>query len=442
MSTITKSIKLTTDQKSNLEKVALTIRGLSIDGVQAANSGHPGLPLGCADITAYLFLHVLRFSPQNDLWQNRDRFILSAGHGSMLLYAALHLFNYDYSLQDLKDFRKIGSKTPGHPEFGDPGVETTTGPLGQGIATTIGMALAAKIKSASLTESQKQLLDHKFYALAGDGCIMEGVSSEASSLAGHLGLDNLVLIYDANDICLDGDLTECMTEDVKKRYESYGWDVMTVNGHDFDELHNAFQSIQNNQTKPALIIAKTVIGKGSPTYEGTSEVHGKPLGEDELKLTKENLGIPLEPSFYISDEVSALLENHTEKRNNDSSVWTEKYEAEKKKDSSFNIDKKLNLLTLTDVRKALDSVNITDKTATRSISGKLIQELTAAFPKILGGSADLSCSDQTYIKSSGNVTATDFNQRNIKYGPREFAMSAMASGIALYGQHILFVGRL
>ena len=291
-----------------LSEIATTIRGLSIDAIDKANSGHPGLPLGCAELFAYLYGHELRHDVSDPNWLNRDRFILSAGHGSMGLYASLHLAGYDTSIDDLKNFRQLHAKTAGHPEYGEAeGVETTTGPLGQGIASAVGMALGMKMLNKKYSQSNRELFDSNVFVLAGDGCMMEGVSAEASSFAGHLNLDNLILIFDSNDICLDGPTSECVSENTQRRYEAYGWFVQTIDGHSFKLIEKAI-SLAKESDRPSLIIAKTTIGKGSPTYQGTSEVHGKPLGNEESLKVKKALGIPESPDFFIPNEVKYHFE--------------------------------------------------------------------------------------------------------------------------------------
>ena len=296
-----------TELKQTLAKVANTIRGLSMDAVQKADSGHPGLPMGCAELGAYLFGYFLRHNPKDSKWLGRDRFVLSAGHGCMLLYSCLHLAGFKLSLEEIKNFRQLHSQTPGHPEsLHTDGVETTTGPLGQGIGNAVGMALGLKILGQKFDTEEFKLFENKVVFLAGDGCIMEGISHEVSSLAGHLRLDNLIGIYDANKVCLDGPISECLSEDTKGRYIAYGWDVMEIDGNNFDEIHRAFTKARQNQDKPLMIIAKTVIGKGSPNKAGTSKVHGSPLGEEEVKASKIALGIPLE-DFYIPQQVTSFF---------------------------------------------------------------------------------------------------------------------------------------
>ncbi|MDB6081518.1 MAG: tkt, partial [Chlamydiia bacterium] len=293
--------------KQILGKVANTIRCLSMDAVQKADSGHPGLPMGCAELGAYLYGYFLRHNPKDSKWLNRDRFILSAGHGCMLLYSCLHLSGFDLSMEEIKNFRQIHSRTPGHPEsFETDGVESTTGPLGQGIGNAVGIALGLKILGEKFNTEKYKVFDGKVVFLAGDGCIMEGVSHESSSLAGHLKLDNLIGIYDANKVCLDGPISDCFSENVKERYLAYGWDVVEIDGNDFDQIHAAFTKARQAKEKPFLIIAKTIIGKGSPNKAGSSKAHGSPLGEEEVKATKLALGLPLE-GFYVPQVVTSFF---------------------------------------------------------------------------------------------------------------------------------------
>lgn len=300
---------LSEELKKILVKTANTIRGLSMDAVQKADSGHPGLPMGCAELGSYLYGVALNYNPKNPKWLNRDRFILSAGHGSMLLYSCLHLSGYNVSLEDIKNFRQLHSNTPGHPESLDTeGVETTTGPLGQGFGNAVGQALGLKLLAAKFNTEKHTIIDNKVYALMGDGCIMEGVTSEASSFAGHLKINNLIAIYDANHVTLDGPLVESFSEDVKSRYKAYGWEVFEVDGHDLDAIDACFRQARENQEKPRLIIAHTVIGKGSPNKAGTHYAHGAPLGPEEIEATKKILDIPLEP-FYVPQTVTDFFKN-------------------------------------------------------------------------------------------------------------------------------------
>ncbi|RAP33397.1 transketolase [Candidatus Marinamargulisbacteria bacterium SCGC AG-410-N11] len=422
-----------------LQKIANTIRGLSMDAIEAANSGHPGLPLGCAEIGAYLYGKHLNHNPKNPSWLNRDRFILSAGHGSMLLYSCLHLAGFDISLDDLKRFRQLHSPTAGHPEYNEiPGIETTTGPLGQGIATGIGMALGNKIIESRFNLEKTNLLTSKVYILAGDGCMMEGISSEACSFAGHLNLNNVVLIYDSNDICLDGPLEECFSEDVEQRFKSYGWNVKTIDGHSFTDIES---SLSENSSKPLLIIAKTKIGFGSPNLEGSSEVHGKAMGESEVRLTKEKLGISTKESFYIDPKVKEFFELKLNDQNNNETQWNLKFNEwlsqNPEKAEEWNNFTTINVNNLKD---ELLTLSLDKPMASRASSNKIIQILPHIIPNIYGGSADLSCSDSTYIKDHDFITKKSYLPRNIKYGVREFAMAAIASGLSLHGMILPFVG--
>ncbi|MFC2135609.1 transketolase, partial [Bacteroidota bacterium] len=305
-----------------LQQTAHTVRTLSADAIEKQKSGHPGLPLGAAEVGTFLYLKVMKHNPKNPNWMGRDRFVLSAGHGSMLQYSLLHLCGYDVSMDDIKNFRQLHSITPGHPEYGmTPGVETTTGPLGQGVATGTGMAIAQKYLSARFG---KDLFNSKVYILAGDGCLMEGISSEAGSLAGTLGLNNLVIVYDANDICLDGPTEDCFKEDVAKRYEAYGFNVMQIDGYNFNEIESAFTEAQNEKQKPTLIIAKTVIGKYSPTRAGSNESHGKFLGT-EMDGFKKAIGWPDTP-FHIPEEVISYTASFQSQCTQYEKDWNERFE--------------------------------------------------------------------------------------------------------------------
>ncbi|NBV42559.1 transketolase, partial [bacterium] len=309
-----------TETKTILSQIANTIRGLALDAIDAANSGHPGLPLGCGEIMAVLYGRFLRHDPSAPNWRGRDRFILSAGHGSMALYSSLHLAGFGLSIEDLKKFRQLHSPTAGHPEFGEAaGIETTTGPLGQGIATAVGLALADK-HVAARTGTQA-LLTNQTVVLVGDGCIMEGISAEASSLAGHLKLDNLIVIYDSNDICLDGPISETLSEDVSKRYSAYGWHVTQIDGHDIIQVENALDNARNRTDAPSLIIAKTTIGKGSPKYEGSSEAHGKAFGPEESLATKHALGITNTTPFSVQDEIYAYFTSRRQAQTETRLAW-------------------------------------------------------------------------------------------------------------------------
>ncbi|RAP31942.1 transketolase [Candidatus Marinamargulisbacteria bacterium SCGC AG-414-C22] len=417
------------------QQIANTIRGLSIDAINQANSGHPGLPLGCADIASVLYSQVLQQNPNNPHWVNRDQFVLSAGHGSMLLYAALHLAGYTISLNDIKNFRQLHSPAAGHPEVDlNHGIETTTGPLGQGIGHAVGLALAKKILASTFNTPEYDIFNGTVYALAGDGCLMEGVASEACSFAGHLALDNLVLIYDSNDICLDGPISECFTENVAQRFKSYGWDVITIDGHNYDEIIQAFKQSKSNQ-KPTLIEAKTTIGYGSPNRAGTAEAHGKALGKDEGQLTKEALGISTDSVFHVPQEVTAFFNDLVKQQqtieNNWNSMFTKWKEAHPDLHAIYEQSKQTSIPV--NLIKQLKESPIKSGLASRASSKAMIQLVHELLPSFIGGSADLSCSDSTAIGNSGIISKNDFTQRNIKYGVREFAMGAISAGLSLSG---------
>ena len=430
---------MTTLAVSNRD-MANAIRALSMDAIEKAKSGHVGLPLGMADAATVLFTQFLKFDPTKPDWADRDRFVLSAGHGSMLVYSLLHLTGYEsVSLDDIKNFRQLGASTPGHPEnFVTPGVETTTGPLGQGIATAVGMAMAEQSMNARYGDD---LVDHYTYVVAGDGCLMEGVSAEASSLAGHLKLNNLVVIYDSNDICLDGPTDECFTDDTAMRYESYGWAVQTIDGHHYDDINEALSAAKESD-KPTLIIAKTTIGYGSPNRAGSSEAHGKALGDDEGNQTKEALGIPTEPLFYVSDACKNIKKELLATCDTKYKQWLSVYSAWAAANSELQqrLDRYLTQETAQITKDNIINLELKDHLASRSSSQAIIQQVANDEPNIIGGSADLSCSDSTYIKSSGFITGTNYLEQNIKYGVREFAMAAIAAGISLGQLYRPFVG--
>lgn len=428
--------------KQTLAKIALTIRVLTMDAVQKADSGHPGLPMGCAEIGAYLWGCLLRYNPKDPQWFNRDRFILSAGHGSMLLYSVLHLAGYDLSLEDIKHFRQLHSKTPGHPESLDtPGVETTTGPLGQGFGNAVGTALGFKLLAARFNTEKHKIFDNKVYVLVGDGCIMEGVTSETSSLAGHLKLDNLIAIYDANKVSLDGPLSDSCSEDTKKRYQAYGWEVFEVDGNDIDAVHAVFTQAKQNQERPRLIIARTIIGKGSPNKAGTSKVHGAALGPEEVKATKIALGASEEP-FYVPQAVYDFFKKKLAQDAAQEEEWKSTFEAW----SRANPDKFREFENMAhhrlpeDLEAKLQALQITSPIAGRKASQDVLNSLGELIPQLYGGSADLSCSDLTMMKKFPLVTPGVFTGRNIKFGVREFGMATMATGMSQTGLITPFIG--
>lgn len=430
-------------KKAILHKVADTIRQLSIEGVEKANSGHPGLPLGCAELGAYLYGHLLRHNPKNSGWINRDRFILSAGHGSMFLYSCLHLAGFKVTLDDLKQFRQLHSITPGHPEFHETdGVESTTGPLGQGVGNAIGQALGLKILGEKFNRPDHKIIDAKVYCLAGDGCLMEGVSQEASSLAGHLQLNNIVLIHDANKITLDGPLEQSNSENTAERYRAYGWNVYECDGNNLDELHEVLTKIHETpQEKPVFLEMHTIIGKGSPNKAGTHKVHGSPLGKEELELTKKALGLP-EEDFSI---MQSVLDFFAEKRKKDEereTNWNKDFQAWKSAHpdlaKEFEAMKERHIPE--NIEAILDGVKIESPIAGRSASQAVLTELGSKLPFLYGGSADLSGSDNTMMKQYPLIAPGDFAGRNIKYGVREFGMATIASGLFQTHMILPFIG--
>lgn len=420
-----------------------TLRTLSIDAVQAANSGHPGMPMGMADVAYVLWTQFLKHNPKNPRWFDRDRFILSAGHGSMLLYSLLHLTGYEVSLDEIKNFRQLGSITPGHPEFGlTPGVETTTGPLGQGFATGVGMAMAEAFMAATFNKDSYNLVDHYTYAIVSDGDLMEGISHEAASLAGHLKLGKLIYLYDSNNISIDGSTDLAFTDNTKQRFEAYGWDVQVIDGHNHSEIVQAIKNAQKTDT-PSLIECRTHIGFGSPNKQDTAASHGSPLGEDEIKLTKKNLGEDPDKKFHIPDEVLAVYRKAERKGAGLEEEWKNlltDYEKVYPVDGvSFKeyVSRTLpeNLETLLPVFEA-DEKGM----ASRKASGAVINEISKHVFNLLGGSADLTPSNNTELFEKGVFSAGNYSGRNVHYGVREHAMGAALNGLALHGGVIPFGG--
>ncbi|HEX2583372.1 MAG TPA: transketolase, partial [Chlamydiales bacterium] len=430
------------DLKKMLSKIAMTIRSLSMDAVQKANSGHPGMPMGCAELGAYLYGSLLRHNPKNSKWLNRDRLVLSAGHGSMWLYSCLHLSGFKLSLDEIKRFRQLGSLTPGHPEYGlTDGVEATTGPLGQGVGNAVGLALGFKILAEKFNRDGFPIFNQKVYCIAGDGCIMEGVTSEASSLAGHLQLNNLVLIYDSNQICLDGKLTECCSEETKARYKAYGWDVYEIDGYDFDEMEKVFGNLSIKQDRPAFVILHTVIGKGSPHKAGSSKAHGSPLGPEEVALTKEALGLPQE-EFYVPQPVRQYFENRLEKDAALEAEWNQLYKrwAGDHPELAAEFEQMRTQYLPPDLEKRLSEVEIKAPIAGRAASSAVLQVLGKTLPQMYGGSADLSVSDLTMMKEFPIISPGKFSGRNIKFGVREFGMGTASNGLFLTGMITPYCG--
>lgn len=425
----------------DLQKIAHVVRGLSADGVQAANSGHPGLPLGCAEIGSTLFFNVMNHNPQDPKWPNRDRFILSGGHGSMLLYSLLHLTGYDVSLEDLKNFRQLNSKTPGHPEFGHtPGVETTTGPLGQGIGNGVGMAIAEQMLAARFNQPEYDIVDHFTYVLAGDGDFMEGVSAEASSLAGHLKLGKLVVFYDSNNITIEGNTEIAFTESVKERYAAYGWHVQEIDGHDITQIKQAVAKAKTLTDKPSLIIAKTLIAKGAPTKVNTPDAHGAPLGEQEIKGLKEAIGLPAEEKFYVPSEIHQVTQQLIQEGRDKQETWNKLYQSWRNEYPELaNLwDLGFSQALPEDLDKQIEMFTSNDKLATRAASGKVINTIKDLIPNLVGGSADLAPSTKTNMDGEGHISAENFSGRNFNFGVREHAMGSVINGISLYGWFRVF----
>jgi transketolase len=415
-----------------------TIRTLSIDAIEKANSGHPGMPMGAAPMAYKLWTEYMNHNPKNPDWFNRDRFVLSAGHGSMLLYSLLHLSGYGLSIDDLKSFRQWGSKTPGHPEFGHTaGVDATTGPLGQGIAMAVGMALAERHLAESYNRDSYNVVDHYTYSICGDGDLMEGVSAEAASLAGHLQLGRLVVLYDSNDISLDGDLSQSFSESVADRFKSYGWQYIRVeDGNDLQEIAKAIEEAKTDEARPTLIEVKTVIGYGSPNRSGKSAVHGAPLGADELKLTKEAYKWTFEEDFHVPEEVyshfnEAVVDAGAQKEE----AWNELFK--NYKEAHPELAQQLELAIKGELPAEWDQeipVYEEGKTlASRASSGEVLNAIAKKVPSFIGGSADLAGSNNTAIKGETDLLPGNYSGRNIWFGVREFAMGAALNGMALHG---------
>lgn len=422
-----------------VEKEAVnTIRALSIDAIEKANSGHPGLPLGAAPMTYKLWADHLKFNPEQPGWIDRDRFIMSAGHGSSLLYSMLHLFGYGVSMKDIKSFRQWGSRTPGHPEFKHtPGVETTTGPLGQGVANAVGMAIAEKILSNRFNRKGHELIDHYTYCFVGDGCLMEGISAEACSVAGYLKLRKLIMLYDSNDISLDGPTSLTFTEDIKKRYESYGWHVQTVKDgdNDLDGIGKAIETAKKEKKKPSIIIVKTTIGYGSPNKGGTEKAHGAPLGEKETELTKEFLSLDPKKKFYVSKKAKDHFAKVTERSKAGWADWEKLRKSYEKKypDMYKELLEFEGLEVPRSINKIIPEFKAGEKLATRVSNHNVMTAIGQSIGWLVSLDADLSCSTKAFMKGAGYFDATVQDGRNIRVGVREHAMAAIANGISCHG---------
>jgi len=433
-------------QNNSIDELCInTIRFLSVDAVQQANSGHPGMPMGSAPMAYVLWTKFLRHSPRNPCWPDRDRFVLSAGHGSMLLYSLLHLSGYDLTLDDLKNFRQWGSKTPGHPEYGDtPGVETTTGPLGQGFTMGVGMAIAERHLAAKFNKSGQDIVNHYTYGIVSDGDIMEGISHEAASLAGHLQLGKLIYLYDDNKICIEGKCDLAFTDNTIKRFEAYGWHVQQVNdGNDLNGIEAAIKAAQDKTDQPSLIAVRTSIGYGSPNRQDTAKAHGEPLGDEERKLTKEKLGWPQEPTFYIPEEALTHFRKSVDKGLELEQSWTklfrnylseypeegDRFEKQLKGELPLYWDKDIPVFAADPKGKA-----------TRVTSGLVLNAIAKNVPALMGGSADLAPSNKTMIDGESSFQPDSPDQRNIHFGVREFGMTAVLNGMALHGGIIPYGG--
>lgn len=438
---------MTTNQTIDNLSIA-TIRTLAIDAIEKAKSGHPGMPMGSAPMGYQLFAKTMNHNPDQPSWINRDRFVLSAGHGSMLLYSLLHLTGYDVSMDDLKQFRQWGSKTPGHPEFGHTaGVDATTGPLGQGVAMAVGMAMAEAHMGAVYNKDNYKVVDHFTYAICGDGDLMEGVSAEAASMAGHMKLGKLIMLYDSNDISLDGELNLAFSENVAKRFEAYGWQVLRVeDGNDLPAIEKAISEAQADLNRPTLIEVKTVIGYGSPNKQGKGGhggTHGSPLGAEEAKLTKEFYKWVYEEDFYVPEEVREHFAQVKERGIASYKAWEEQFAKYKAAypELAAQFERAVSGELAEGWDKDLPKYSTEDKAvSTRIASGKALNGLVEGVPNLLGGSADLESSTMTHLNDLASFTPESYEGRNVYYGVREFAMAAAMNGIALHGGLKIFGG--
>lgn len=422
--------------------VANTLRCLAADEVQTAKSGHPGVAMGLADVAAVLWLKYLKVWGGDEKWADRDRFVMSGGHGSALLYALLHLAGYPLSIEDLRQFRQLGSKTPGHPEYGEvPGVETTTGPLGQGIASAVGMAIAEKMLAARFNAEGRTLVDHRTWVTCGDGDLEEGISHEACSLAGALGLNKLIMFYDSNRISIEGPISLAVADNPVRRFLSYGWQVLECDGHDFVAIEKAIRKAMRSESKPVLIICHTVIGKGSPNKADTAASHGAPLGEEELRLTKQALGFNPDESFVVPERVRECFADRIAKMKRLRNKWARMAK------TVFAADPALKSTWDAYYQEAMPadlSALLPDwggkPVSTRVASGKVLNALAPAVPWLVGGSADLAPSNMTYLNGLGDVAKESFSGRNFHFGVRELGMAGVMNGIAVHGGLRVFGG--
>ncbi|MFQ5878305.1 MAG: transketolase [Acidobacteriota bacterium] len=424
---------------TDLDQLSITtIRALAIDAVERAGSGHPGMPMGAADYAFLLWTRHLKFDPSDPLWPDRDRFVLSAGHGSMLLYALLHLSGYDLSMEEIRRFRQWESRTPGHPELGcAPGVETTTGPLGQGLGNSVGMAIAARMLAERFNTPGHPLIDHRIWAIVSDGDMMEGVGSESASLAGHLRLGNLTLIYDDNRITIEGETRLAFSEDVGRRFEAYGWRVWRIDGHDHSQILDALDAASSEAERPGLIVARTHIAHGSPNKHDTAAAHGAPLGPEEARATKRNLGWPEEPAFHVPREVRELFAERADAGRRAREEWQTRFDEWSRAHPARreDWDRYRSRAVPPDLFERLvgDLPSPPKPEATRSLSGRILQSAAGLIPSLCGGSADLEPSTKTFIKGGGSIASGAFSGRNFHFGVREHGMGAVLNGMALHG---------
>ncbi len=430
-----------THSLSHLQAVVNSVRALAMDAVQKANSGHPGMPMGMADAAVVLWTRYLKFDPRHPQWPDRDRFVLSAGHGSMLLYALLHLSGYELPLTELQNFRQWGSATPGHPEYGHtPGVETTTGPLGQGISTAVGMALAEQWLAAKYNRPGFTVVDHMTYVIASDGDLMEGVSHEACALAGHWGLGKLIVLYDDNGISIDGSTKLAFTEDVLARFAAYGWHTLRVDGHDPTAVSQAINLARAETERPSLIACRTIIGYGSPNRAGTAKAHGEPLGAEELRLTKEALGLPQEP-FWVDQRAYEVLGTAATHGAHKRQAWLEMLD--RYADAHPDLVAEFRRVMAGELPAGWQETPMPmfdSAIATRAASGMALNALATAVPELLGGSADLTGSNNTDLKGAADVQKGAFNGRYLRFGVREHGMGAILNGLSLHGGVIPYGG--
>jgi transketolase len=422
---------------ATLDQLAVnTVRFLAVDAIEKSRSGHPGLPMGMADVGYFLYTHFLRHDPLDPAWAGRDRFVLSAGHGSMLLYSLLHLSGYGLSMEELQHFRQLGSRTPGHPEFGlTPGVETTTGPLGQGLGNAVGMALASRMGHARFAADGFSPLGFRVFTLVGDGCLMEGISHEAASLAGHLGLGNLIALYDDNHITIDGNTDIAFSDDTAKRFESYGWQVVHADPYDHAALTLALERAVAETARPSLVICRSHIGYGAPKKQDTSHAHGEPLGADETLAAKRALGWPETPAFHVPAEVRERFAARGAELARERAVWNAAYARWRAADPARGeqLERFLERRVPPDLLETLCATAPATVAATRAHGSAVLQQAAALLPGLIGGSADLDASTKTRIADSSYVTPRDFSGRNLHFGVREHGMTAVCNGLALAG---------